>query len=595
MSKLFNISNNATIDNQAQETEQSNKLGWLKTGLLVAGGAAATIGGVIGARKLYEHFIELDGALDGDDFEEEQEDGSGMGSEEPAENTTDDSSDQDSTSFKEVESEGDPETISTEATDEGTFVENAPEGEDNTEPSEKPVDVVPGTIDPHDGYILPEGKSWKSLVRPAIFDVFRDLESRFNNLDFSDSVYVVRSAASVFERAENMPSITDWEQVWIDSMYKDLDAYVLHAMANIEERHKETQNTDDIILANRLYDEFVNSPMYTFKVGKKLRDILDVITKNPVERDPRTGKSIPTFEAPMLKTYMRNAYMKYSKMDLKFFESADPRYVGQVFYANIGRMHKHSTEDEYEDFSKFENECLVPFSVVSFELYNGLTVNLEVDLRSNPNDKKIINKIYEITEQAHGFYDELMSHYGNDDSYLNTTIETPFDGTSDTVNNIIHSLMSEMDSRCTDLRSEEEQDEGSGEVIAAVAAENETVATTEAPQKMDAEEEFPKPEVADNTAALEKFRKDMDFLNGLLDAVRMSDAQKFFRENLASYINDPNVSEETRNGLAQIQEKITNFLIAEKQAAAIEEANNCSRRSSRKKGGKKNYKKNGRR
>lgn len=585
MAKLFNISNNATIDNQTQETEQSNKLGWLKTGLLVVGGAAATIGGVIGARKLYEHFTELDGELDGDqleeDPEEDPEDGSGIETEKP----TDDSSDQDETSFKEVESEGDPETISTEATDEGTFVENAPEGEDNTEPSEKPVDVVPGTIDPHDGYILPEGKSWKSLVRPEIFDVFRDLESRFNNLDFSDSVYVVRSAASVFERAENMPSITDWEQVWIDSMYKDLDAYVLHAMESIEERHKETQNTDDIILANRLYDEFVNSPMYTFKVGKKLRDILDVITKNPVERDPRTGKSIPTFGAPMLKTYMRNAYMEYSKMDLKFFENADPRYVGQVFYANIGKMFAETTKDEYE----FVNELLVPFSVVSFELYNGLCVNLEVDLRTNPNDEKIINKIREITEQAHGFYDELMSHYGNNDSYLNTIIENPFDGTSDTVNNIIHSLMDEMDARSNDLRSEEEQNEGSGEAV--VAAENETAATTEAPV---VKEESPEPTVADNTAALEKFRKDMDFLNGLLDAARMSDAQRFFRENLASYITDPNVPEETRNGLGQIQEKITNFLIAEKQAAAIEEANNCSHRSSRKKGGKKNYKKNGR-
>ena len=71
MSKLF--SNNTTV-NQSQETEQqSNKLGWLKTGALVISGAAATVGAVIGARKLYEHFTALDGELDGDQFEEDPE------------------------------------------------------------------------------------------------------------------------------------------------------------------------------------------------------------------------------------------------------------------------------------------------------------------------------------------------------------------------------------------------------------------------------------------------------------------------------------------------------------------------------------------
>lgn len=274
MSKFFNISNNATIDNQAQETEQSNKLGWLKTGLLVAGGAAATIGGVIGARKLYEHFTELDGGLDGDDFEEEQEDGSGMESEEPAENTTDDSSDQDETSFKEVESEGDPETISTEVTDEGTFVENAPEGEDNTEPSEKPVDVVPGTIDPHDGYILPEGKSWKSLVRPQIFEITKDLEDELNKLDFTESPFVIRCANSVFDRVENVEDASDWERLYIDNLYKDFYSYVGYAMDAIADRYKDSHQFEDLAKAKSLFDEFAKSPLCTFRVSKKLKATL---------------------------------------------------------------------------------------------------------------------------------------------------------------------------------------------------------------------------------------------------------------------------------------------------------------------------------
>lgn len=584
MARFFN-NNNVTVNN-SQETEQqsNNKLGWLKTGALIIGGIGASVGAAIGAKKLYEKFFDLDGELDSANYPEESETESDVvfGSSESDSVTPNNSEviEAKTVNFNEVDTEPTIFTTAKETVDETPEAPSA---------SEEPMDVVPGTIDSHDGsYVLPEGKTWKDLVRSELFDIFKELESRFNNLDFSDSVYVVRSAASVFERAENMPSITDWEQVWIDSMYKDLDAYVLHAMVNIEERHKETQNTDDIILANRLYDEFVNSPMYTFKVGKKLRDILDVITKNPVERDPRTGKSIPTFGLPMLEAYMHNAYMHYSKLDTEFFKNSDPRYVAKVFYSNMDRILATNPKDS--KVLDTENGILVPFSVVAVELYNGLTVNLEVDLQSDPGNKSIINRIFELQTEAHEFYDDLMAHYGNNESYLETIIENPFNGTEDTVKVILKSLMDEMDARCKNLRSEEQNEGSSGEAVA-VAAENETAATTEAPV---VKEELSESSAADNTAALEKFRKDIDFLNGLLDAARMSDAQKFFRENLASYITDPNVSEETRNGLAQIQEKITNFLIAEKQAAAIEEANNCSRRSSRKKGGKKNYKKNGR-
>lgn len=307
------------------------------------------------------------------------------------------------------------------------------------------------------------------------------------------------------------------------------------------------------------------------------------------EKPVNTVPGFPTFGLPMLKAYMRNAYMHYSKLDLGFLKNSDPRYIAKVFYSNMDRMLRSNPGDS--ELLNSENEILVPFSVVSVELYNGLTVNLEVDLQSDPGNEHIINRIFELQTEAHEFYDDLMTHYGSNESYLETIIANPFNGTEDTVKNILKYLMDEMDARCENLRSEEEQNEDSGEAVAS-AAENETAATTEAPA---GEEEFSgSASAADNTAALEKFRKDMDFLNGLLDAARMSDAQRVFRENLASYITDPNVPEETRNGLGQIQEKITNFLIAEKQAAAIEEANNCSHRSSRKKGGKKNYKKNGR-
>lgn len=98
-----------------------------------------------------------------------------------------------------------------------------------------------------------------------------------------------------------------------------------------------------------------------------------------------------------------------------------------------------------------------------------------------------------------------------------------------------------------------------------------------------------------NPEVIDQFKKDMNFLGGLMKSGKYAESQKFFRENLSTYLTDPNVSEEIRSALEQVQQQITNFLIAEKQAAAIEEANNCSRRSSRKKGGKKNYKKNGRR
>ena len=231
----------------------------------------------------------------------------------------------------------------------------------------------------------------------------------------------------------------------------------------------------------------------------------------------------------MLEAYMHNAYMHYSKLDTEFFKNSDPRYVAKVFYSNMDRILATNPKDS--KVLDTENGILVPFSVVAVELYNGLTVNLEVDLQSDPGNKSIINRIFELQTEAHEFYDDLMAHYGNNESYLETIIENPFNGTEDTVKVILKSLMDEMDARCKNLRSEEQNEGSSGEAVA-VAAENETAATTEAPV---VKEELSESSAADNTAALEKFRKDIDFLNGLLDAARMSDAQKFFRENLACF------------------------------------------------------------
>lgn len=582
MSKLFNGNNNANINNQSQESEQqkSNKLGWLKTGLLVAGGAAATIGGVIGARKLYEHFSELDGKLDAEDLPEEPETESGF--EEVSDQDLNPSADtevSETTTVNFVEVDTEPSIFTAE-----TENEPASETPEVSVTSEKPAEpVVPGTIDPHDGYVLPEGESWRTLVRPEIFDIFKDLESNLNKLDFNESVYVTRCAAAIFERSSNVKDVSKWEQLYIDNELRDFYAYVEYAMDDIADRYMKTHQSGDLMLANSLYNEFVNSPLCTFRVGRKLNSTLKSITEKAEES--KAEETFPTFGLPMLEAYMHNAYMHYSKLDMEFFKNSDPRYVAKVFYSNMDRILATNPKDS--KVLDTENGILVPFSVVAVELYNGLTVNLEVDLQSDPGNKTIIDRIFELQTEAHEFYDDLMTHYGSNESYLETIIENPFNGTEDTVKVILKDLMDEMDARCEHLRSEE-QDEDANEVV---AAENETAATTETPV---VEEESAEPAAADNTAALEKFKKDIDFLNGLLDAARMSDAQKFFRENLASYTTDPNVSEETRNGLAQIQEKITNFLIAEKQAAAIEEANNCSRRSTKKKGGRKNYKKNGR-
>ena len=250
MTRFYNNNTNATVNNNNQsqvEDQKNNKFGWLKTGALVISGAAATVGAVIGARKLYEHFTDLDGELDGDQFEE------------------------------------DPETESvTEPTIFTADSENEPADEtpEVSVTSEKPVDpVVPGTFDPIEGYRLPEGRSWKSLVRPEIFEITKDLEDEINKLDFNESSFVIRCANSVFDRAESVANISEWERLYLDNLYKDFYSYIGYAMDAIADRYKETHQFEDLALAKALFDEFTKSPLCTFRVGKKLKTTLKSLTE----------------------------------------------------------------------------------------------------------------------------------------------------------------------------------------------------------------------------------------------------------------------------------------------------------------------------
>lgn len=138
-------------------------------------------------------------------------------------------------------------------------------------------------------------------------------------------------------------------------------------------------------------------------------------------------------------------------------------------------------------------------------------------------------------------------------------------------------------------KEESEVDTAPDSSVALTPAEDDAAKAETAASSENALDEPENPEVID------QFKKDMNFLGGLMKSGKYVESQKFFRENLSTYLTDPNVSEEIRSALEQVQHQITNFLIAEKQAAAIEEANNCSRRTNKKKGGKRNYKKNGRR
>ena len=276
MSKFFNnttTTNNAAI-NQTPVDQEGSKLGWIKTGLLIAGGAAATIGAAIGAKKLYEEFSSLDGELDSADYPEEDDDYS----EEPEE------SESKIINFNEVDTEPSIFTAANEVVDEPV---DEPEVDTSTPKPE---------LDENGNFILPKGKSWNDLVRGELMSNFKDLESYFmsvSDTDMGDPIWVIRSSVSIFNKAASFVGKTAWEDAYIASMREDLDTYLMYSMRGLENRFTDTHRMGDLIYVRRLYDEYLASPFYTYLLGKKMRDILENI-----ERELQKYKALKHSPAP---------------------------------------------------------------------------------------------------------------------------------------------------------------------------------------------------------------------------------------------------------------------------------------------------------
>lgn len=270
MARLFNNSNNATVD-QAAEDQKSNKLGWLKTGLIVVGGAAATFGAAIGARRLYEYFTEDRIEVNGDDFEDEKEDdGSGMESEEP----TNDFSNQEP-----------------ESNDKSIFVS----AEELADTNGTVTSVPKPELDENGNFVLPKGKSWNDLVRKEIISNFKDLESYFmsvSDADMGDPIWVIRSSVSIFNKAASIAGKTAWEDAYIESMREDLDAYLMRYVRGLVSNFANTHRMGDLIYMRRLFDEYLSSPFYLYPIGKEMRDDL-----NKIESEFKKYKALKHFPA----------------------------------------------------------------------------------------------------------------------------------------------------------------------------------------------------------------------------------------------------------------------------------------------------------
>lgn len=276
MARLFNNSNNATVD-QAAEDQKSNKLGWLKTGLIVVGGAAATVGSVIGAKKLYERFSELEGELDSADYDDDVDDGSGMESEEP----TNDFSNQE-TDFMEVEPESNDKSIFVSA-------------EELADTNGTATSVPKPELDENGNFVLPKGKSWNDLVREVIISNFKDLESYFMSIsdaDMGDLIWVIRSSVSIFNRAASIAGKTAWEDAYIESMREDLNAYLMRYVRDLVSNFAKTHRMGDLIYMRRLFDEYLSSPLYSYPIGKDMRDDL-----NKIESEFKKYKALKHFPA----------------------------------------------------------------------------------------------------------------------------------------------------------------------------------------------------------------------------------------------------------------------------------------------------------
>lgn len=260
MARFFNFNSNTSINKtQSQEAvQESNKLGWLKTGALIIGGTAATIGGVIGAKRLYEKFFDLDGKLDSADYNDDVDEGSEMGDLESSNKT--DTSTNPEVDFMEVE----PESISYDS----VFV-SASSSADTKDPDPE--------LDKNGNFRLPKGKSWNDLVRKDLIVTFEDLESYFMSTEIGDPIWIIRSSVNIFNKAESFADKTAWENAYVESMRKDLGAYLMNAIRGLENRFAGTHRMGDLIYVRRLYDEYLASPFYAYPLGKEMRDILENI------------------------------------------------------------------------------------------------------------------------------------------------------------------------------------------------------------------------------------------------------------------------------------------------------------------------------
>lgn len=93
-----------------------------------------------------------------------------------------------------------------------------------------------------------------------------------------------------------------------------------------------------------------------------------------------------------------------------------------------------------------------------------------------------------------------------------------------------------------------------------------------------------------NLPAIKEFGAHIEAVRDLLGSGKCSEAKDYYRNNLASYAEDPNLPEDIKERIKCVGDKITDVMISEKQVAATTEKQSKNRhahKSSKKKGGKK--------
>lgn len=94
-----------------------------------------------------------------------------------------------------------------------------------------------------------------------------------------------------------------------------------------------------------------------------------------------------------------------------------------------------------------------------------------------------------------------------------------------------------------------------------------------------------------NIPEIKEFGARIEAVRDLLGSEKASDAKDYYRSNLASYVEDPNLPEDIKERIKRVGDKITDTMIAQKQVAATTETpskNRHSHKNGKKKGGNKN-------